>query len=208
MAIVLIRCKQCGGPAAPTGKLGEYNCEHCGTFSELVRPIDGTVISDSKTHHCPMCGRAVKLQRSFKCTECGSVDFCQNCVSSLPNFGVERFVCRACISEKGWVCQICGSFGIFDCANCGSRSCQQHIDDLFGIQHERRDGNTVEFYNCANCGRLCIDCLQVKRGLFSTKYLCPKCGTQIHSEIEPPRLSSVYDGFQTVEAQGRRRENA
>ena len=180
MSIVAIRCLRCGGPTVPTANPNEYNCQHCGFVSEFVRPADGTVVRDARTHHCPLCGRAVKLLQSFRCTECGTVDFCEHCVSSLPNFGVERFVCRACIDAKGWACPACGSFGASTCVNCRRRSCQKHMEELFGLLHQTREGDAIEFYSCANCqGELCADCLQVRRRLFSTKYYCPKCGCQV-----------------------------
>lgn len=183
MSIVAVRCLRCGGSGVPTGKPDQYKCENCGTLLPLVRPGDGTVISDSKIHHCPLCGIELKPHKSFKCTECGFVDFCETCVSSVPNFGVVRFVCRACIDAKGWACQTCGAFGMFACVNCGRRSCQAHGEELFGVLHQSRDEETVNFYNCPACnGPLCVGCVVEKRGFFSKKYYCGKCGVQVYSE--------------------------
>ena len=177
MSIISVRCQRCGGPGVPTGTLGEYNCEHCGTFSELVHPLDGTVINDSKRHFCPMCGRSVKPLKSFKCTECGVVDFCESCVAKVPNFGVVRFVCRDCIHRKGWACEICMDYGASTCVRCGKHACQQHADELFGIIHENNHERIVESYACAQCqGLLCLSCLIQKRGWFSAKYICSHCG--------------------------------
>jgi len=184
MSILAIRCPRCGGSAEPTGKSNEYKCVHCGTEAQFVRPGDGTVVSDSRTHHCPLCGKAVKLLQSFRCTECGTVDFCQTCMCPVANFGVVRYVCRACVAEKGWACPACGGFGASVCVNCGRRACSAHSDGIFGVIHERRDETIVQFYSCPNCGQLCTECIQEKRGLFSRKYYCPKCGVQIHPETE------------------------
>jgi transcription elongation factor Elf1 len=60
------------------------------------------------------------------------------------------------------------------------------MDELFGLLHQSRDGDTIQFYNCPSCeGELCVDCIIRKRGFFSTKYYCAKCGIQIRPEIGP-----------------------
>lgn len=197
MSILALRCPNCGASTVPSvTETDKYDCMNCGNKGiQLIRPGDATVVNDSKRHFCQMCGRAVKSLQSFRCTQCGTVDFCSHCVSSIPNFGVERFVCRKCISEKGWACGICEGFGAFECVNCGRRSCQQHLPELFGRLHQTRDEeDTVTFCSCENCGQLCMDCLQAKRSLFSRKYYCPKCGAQIHPEIM--WLADFHAGFE------------
>ena len=202
MSILVVRCPNCGASTVPSvAETDKYDCMNCGNKGiQLIRPGDATVVSDSKTHYCRLCGselgkKAVHPLRSFRCTQCQTPDFCEHCVSPVPNFGVERFVCRACLSEKGWACGICEGFGASECVNCGRRACQQHLPELFGLIHRTRDeDDTVTFYNCENCGQLCTGCLQAKRGLFSKKYCCPKCGTQIHPDVR--WLSDFDAGFE------------
>src|SRR5208282_5096879 len=135
MSVLAIRCPTCGSAAASTTTPNEYECSHCRSKFQIVRPADRTVITDKRTHHCPICGRAVQTLQSFRCTECAKVDFCYNCVASIPTFGTQRFVCRACVSQKGWACQSCGSYATAVCINCKRHACGQHVAELFGLAH-------------------------------------------------------------------------
>ena len=167
----------------------EYECSHCRSKFQIVRPADATVVTDARTHHCPICGRAVQTLQSFRCTECGRVDFCERCVASLPTFGTERFVCRACVNQKGWACQTCGSYAMTVCINCKQRACEQHVAELFGLKRLRRDVTAFEYYNCPSChGQLCAACVKEKSGIFSTKHYCGKCGMEVQSRTAPSRL--------------------
>ena len=189
MSLLVIRCPFCGSAAAETTTANEYECSHCKSKFQVVRPADATVVTDAKTHHCPICGRAVQTLQSFKCTECGKVDFCERCVASLPTYGTERFVCRACVSQKGWACQSCGSYAITVCVNCRRRTCREHVSEMFGLMRVGRDGSIVAYFNCPNChGQLCSACVQLKKKILSTKYLCGKCGGELELETEPSSI--------------------
>jgi len=178
MAVLAIRCPTCGSAAASTTTPNEYECSHCKSKFQIVRPADATVTTDSRTHHCPICGKALQPLQSFRCTECGREDFCETCGTTIPAFGTKRFVCRACVSQKGWACQICGSYSTMVCVSCRRRACDLHITGLFGLIRDRTA--EVRFFNCPTCrGQLCSACLEKKEGVFSTKYLCRVCGTEI-----------------------------
>ena len=178
MSVLAIRCPTCGSVAASTMTPNEYECSHCRSKFQIVRPADATVITDSKIHHCPICGRALQPLQSFKCTECGREDFCEDCGTSIPTFGTKRFVCRACVNQKGWACQVCGSYAMMACVNCGRRACDSHITLVFGLR--RKVATDIRYFNCPTCrGQLCPACVEEKSGFFSTKYLCKKCGAEV-----------------------------
>jgi DNA-directed RNA polymerase subunit RPC12/RpoP len=187
MSVLAIRCPTCGSAAASTMTPNEYECSHCRSKFQIVRPADATVITDSKIHHCPICGRALQPLQSFKCTECGREDFCEDCGTSIPTYGTKRFVCRACVAQKGWACQACGSYAMMVCVSCGRRSCNEHIVTIFGFV--KKGDVKVRYFNCQTClGQLCSACIQEKSGILSTKYLCRKCGNEVPWSTETGRL--------------------
>jgi hypothetical protein len=189
MSVLAIRCPTCGSAAASTMTPNEYECSHCRSKFQIVRPADATVVSDLKIHHCPICGRAVQLQQSFKCTECGRVDFCDNCVVSIPVFGTERYACRACVSQKGWACRECGGYADTVCVRCAKRSCEEHLEKMFGLQVVGASGETfrIDFFTCPSCqGDVCWDCIEEKGFLIKT-YSCKKCGSRLDRIQTDPR---------------------
>ena len=137
MSVVAIRCPACGSAAASTTTPNEFVCTHCQSRFQIVRPADGTVYTDARTHHCPICGRAVQATQSFKCTECGETDFCGNCVTTIPSLGTQRFVCRACINRKGWACYSCGNYAPRACMVCGRHACQSHNFAMFWLDKSK-----------------------------------------------------------------------
>ncbi len=188
MSVVAIRCPTCGSAAASTATANEYECSHCRSRFQIVRPSDATVVTDARAHHCPICGRAVQTIQSFKCTECGRIDFCSNCVASIPSMGTQRFVCRACMTQKGWACSTCGGYSLTVCISCRRRSCGEHVAELFGLRNARGQTVFFEFYHCPTCrGQLCGACIQEKSGIFSTKYYCRQCSTQVQLLSAPSR---------------------
>ncbi len=149
-----------------------------GQIERRVRPADRTVVTDARAHHCPICGRGVEMVQSFRCTECGREDFCTNCVTSLPSLGTLRFVCRACMSQKGWACTTCGNLAVATCIICKRRACGQHNVATFGIAERR--GVRIGFLTCPSCnGQLCVGCVETKSGVFSTRYYCRKCRNEL-----------------------------
>jgi hypothetical protein len=153
-----------------------------------VRPADATVVTDARAHHCPICGRAVQTIQSFKCTECGRIDFCSNCVAPILSMGTQRFVCRACMAQKGWACSSCGGYALTVCISCRRRSCAEHVAEVFGLENAR--GSTVffEYFSCPTCrGQFCRMCIQEKSGIFSTKYYCAQCSMQVQLLSAPSR---------------------
>lgn len=96
MSKVPLACPTCGGKVKPTSIPQEYSCENCGARFVLVRPSDGTVVTDIKTHYCPVCGKPVSPTHAYKCTECGKTDFCETHISTIQTRGISRYVCPAC----------------------------------------------------------------------------------------------------------------
>lgn len=189
MSVLAIRCPTCGSAAVGTTTPNEYECSHCQSRFTIVRPADATVVSDTRTHHCPICGRAIQTAQSFRCTECGRVDFCNNCVASVPSLGTQRFVCRACMTQKGWACSACGAYATAFCITCKKRACGQHVAQQFGTQHYQAGQTQVQYYTCPACnGLLCLTCVNEKKGVFSTKYYCKRCGTQANVSSQPVRV--------------------
>jgi len=146
------------------------------------------VTTDLRAHHCPMCERAVQTTQSFRCTECGRIDFCSNCVASIPILGAVRFVCRSCMVQKGWACSSCGVYVISVCVNCRRRACGEHVIEIFGLRDSKAKEIQVDYFNCPVCkGQLCGNCLVEKKGIFSTKYYCKKCNTELQLMAGPSR---------------------
>ena len=184
MAVVAIRCPTCGSAAALTANPNEYQCSHCQTRFQLVRPSDATLTTDARAHHCPLCGRPVQITQSFKCTECGRLDFCSTCVTSVPSMGTQRFVCRSCMNQKGWACSSCGEFAHSTCIVCMRRSCGTHYSQAFGLPR----GQKLLYMSCPSCnGRVCVTCVETKSGFFSSKYFCKKCSSELQLSPEQAR---------------------
>jgi DNA-directed RNA polymerase subunit RPC12/RpoP len=178
LSVVAIRCPTCGSAAASTANPGEYVCGHCNTRFQIVHP-SATLISDSKAHHCPICGRPVNALGSYKCTECGTMDFCSRCVTAVPLKKTERFVCKNCITKKGWGCSECGDYAQTTCVVCSRKTCQQHSDKYFGLEIGRE--RKVYYTNCPTCrGPTCVSCTEIKEGLFSPRrYYCKRCRSEV-----------------------------
>jgi hypothetical protein len=176
LSVIAIRCPTCGSAAASTSNPNEYVCTHCESRFQIVRPADATVLTDTRAHHCPLCGRAVQALQSFRCTECGTADFCSNCVVSVPSLGTRRFVCRTCMNRKGWACSTCGGLATTTCISCRRRACEQHNLASFGVS----EGAIAGFLTCPTCrGQLCKNCVEIRSSFFSTKYYCKKCRTEL-----------------------------
>ena len=184
MAVVAIRCPTCGSAAASTANPNEYQCAHCQTRFQLVRPADATVVTDARAHHCPLCGRPVQTTQSFMCTECGRLDFCSGCVAKVPSMATQRFVCRSCMNQKGWACSSCGEFANSTCVICHRRACGTHYSVIFGLAK----GSKLLFMRCPSCGgRVCVNCIVTKSGILSDKYTCKKCSTELSRTLEQAR---------------------
>lgn len=174
LAVVAIRCPNCGSPAASTTEPNEYQCSNCRGKFHFVYPSDGTVVTDTRAHHCPLCGRPVQTTASFMCTECKRLDFCDGCVTAVPSMGTQRFVCRECTKQHGWACSRCGKFAPLTCIVCHRRGCKDHYMELFA--HPQRKDKSV--LNCPSCsGLICVGCAE-RRGLLSRPF-CKKCHAQL-----------------------------
>ena len=188
MSVVAITCPTCGSPATSTVNANEYVCTHCHTRFQITHP-SATLISDTRAHHCPICGRPVQATQSYRCTECGRVDVCDRCVTAVRSRDSERFACRTCIAAKGWSCSECGNFAETVCVVCKRRACQTHLERHFGL----RVGNDVRIFHalCLTCnGRLCNSCAEVKRGYFSSKVYCRKCRNEVTLDLSQQQSSS------------------
>jgi hypothetical protein len=190
LAVVPIRCPTCGSAAASTAKPNEYQCSHCLARFQFVHPGDGTVVTDTRAHHCPMCGRPVQTTESYMCTECKRLDFCDSCVTAVPSMGTQRFVCRECTKQQGWACSSCGKFARLTCIVCHRRGCQDHYMELFG--HPQGKG-LLFLMNCPSCsGLICVNCTE-RKGLLS-RPSCKKCHTKLTRVIEKGPRQTRYCG--------------
>lgn len=183
MSVIPLHCLNCGGKASSTANRDEYICQNCGKMFQIVRPADGTVMTDTRAHHCPICGRPVEVTQSYKCTECGKVDFCEVCVTSITGreTGVQRFVCKSCMVQRGWACSTCGNMTVATCIRCKRRACRQHMATAFAIQRY----SEARYFTCPVCrGVLCNSCVEVKVGILSAKYYCKRCRTELNWSMQ------------------------
>lgn len=188
MAVLAIRCPNCGSAAASTQNPNEYVCTNCQTRFQIVRPSDATVVTDIRAHHCTTCGRPVQTLQSFKCTECGKADFCESCVTPVPSLGARRFVCRTCVQQKGWACATCGDYAGLVCGSCPRRSCEKHSSKIFGFaDSEATWTELLFFFDCPTCGKLCSNCVETKKGFFSDSFFCRKCRHQLQPVKQPAK---------------------
>ena len=132
LSAIAVRCPTCGSSDVSTAGPDEYTCGHCNTRFQIARP-SATLVRDTKVHNCPICGRPVSTSGSFMCTECRRLDLCDRCVTSVPMHGGERYVCKTCVTTKGWGCGECGDYAPNVCYNCKRRACRTHLGKYFGV---------------------------------------------------------------------------
>lgn len=181
MAVVEIRCPRCGSPSSlKDEKTHEYYCDHCGTAFRFVDTTKREVIRDIRRHNCPTCGRPVKADEGYVCTECGKEDLCENCIDEVAH----KIVCKECIKKEGSNCRICGNFAPYTCAVCGDKTCRE-CGHLFDIDGEFGGWGNFSLY-CPTCREnVCCTCYVVKSGFFSgSDYYCKKCGSRLKKQ--PP----------------------
>jgi DNA-directed RNA polymerase subunit RPC12/RpoP len=159
---------------ASTTEPNEYQCSNCRAKFHFVQPHDGTVVTDTRAHHCPLCGRPVQTTVSYMCTECKKPDFCDSCVTAVPFMGTKRFVCRECTKQHGWACSRCGKFAPVTCIVCGRRGCSDHTNEFFA----HSQGRLLVAMNCPSCaGLVCTNCAE--RGGLLSRSSCKKCHTKL-----------------------------
>jgi hypothetical protein len=143
MATVEIRCPRCGSAANSKDKSkGEYLCDHCNAVFHFIDTQERTVVYDTRLHNCPLCGRPVKNEEGFICTQCETELVCPKCVQELAG----KFVCKACLTKKWlivgpsiicpncngplshipqynrWYCFSCQRYVQHVCSKCGGNS--------------------------------------------------------------------------------------
>lgn len=179
MRIVTIRCPQCGSPCSKSENLDEYVCSHCGSKFKLLNPSSITITHDERTHNCPVCGKPVPVGSGYKCTECGRIDICDECIDVNEE---SRYICMDCIKKNGRDCSVCGKFSIYICAACEvtghsppTRVCGEHWE--FFCKY----GSNGEYtrFKCPNCGDICGGCAIERKVLLLKKYICPVCGSDL-----------------------------
>jgi DNA-directed RNA polymerase subunit RPC12/RpoP len=176
LSILPLRCPNCGSATSDTQKTGEYSCDHCGIRFQITRPQDKTDLTDRRAHNCPICGKPVSIDASYKCTECGRVYLCDACVAKVPGLGFQKNVCRDCMISKGWACLHCGEFSKYVCVNCLRMTCEKHQLSLFVSE----DTKSIVGRYCEKCGGfVCKYCAKQKSGFLSTKHTCPRCGLKL-----------------------------
>lgn len=82
MAIVIYKCKNCGGPVKYSATLGKFNCEYCNTvysedevkaltlLSEREDVVVDAVNGDYVEYHCPSCGANIVTDETTVATNC------------------------------------------------------------------------------------------------------------------------------------------
>ena len=143
MTVIEVRCPRCGSPCNSRDKSkGEYRCDHCGAVFNFIDTRESTVVHDTRPHNCPMCGRPVKIEEAFICTQCGKEYVCRKCVRELAG----KFVCNDCLKKKWfvvgssracpncnkllsyipqynrWYCHSCQAYVQHVCSKCGGNS--------------------------------------------------------------------------------------
>lgn len=143
MTTVEIRCPRCGSPVSSKNKSkNEYRCDHCGAVFNFVDPRESTIVHDTRLHNCPICGRPVKIEEAFICTECGKEFVCPKCAQEVAG----KFVCKDCLKRKWlivgpsqvcpncngplthipqynrWYCYACRAYVQHICSKCGRNS--------------------------------------------------------------------------------------
>lgn len=143
MATVEIRCPRCGAPCSSRGSSkDEYHCDHCGAIFNFIDSRESTVVYDTRLHNCPICGRPVKIEEGFVCTQCGKEYVCPECVREVAG----KFVCRDCLKNKWlivgpsemcpncygpltyvqqynrWYCYACKQYVQHVCSECGGNA--------------------------------------------------------------------------------------
>lgn len=143
MTVVEIRCPRCGSPCSSKDRSkGEYHCDHCGATFHFIDSSESTVVHDTRLHNCPLCGRPVKTEEGFICTQCGQEYVCPKCVQEVAG----KFVCKNCLKRKWlivgpsqicpncngplnyipqynrWYCYNCKAYVQHVCSKCGGNS--------------------------------------------------------------------------------------
>ena len=128
---------------------------------------------------CDLCGQKIDSKRTLKCSECGIDNVCDDCVESLG----ERLLCKKCIRDKGWSCDLCDNKYVAWCQCCGARSCYDHIDGFDFIPRNAFDEINKLHYSlyCPKCrGYVCNKCyITIERKLRGTVEHCKRCGTRL-----------------------------
>ena len=142
MTIVEIRCPRCGAQCSLKDKTtSEYHCEHCGANFRFMDSTTKTIIQDTRAHHCPICGRPVKIEEAYVCMECRKEYLCPYCVQQLGG----KFICKECLRQKWiisepsqtcpkcnlqltyipkynrWYCYTCSAYITYMCPECGKQ---------------------------------------------------------------------------------------
>ncbi len=128
---------------------------------------------------CALCGQKIDSKGALKCDECGIENVCDDCVESIG----ERPLCKRCIREKGWSCDLCDSKYLAWCQCCGARCCNDHIDRFDFIPRNAFDEINKLHYSlyCPKCrGYVCNTCyVTIERTLRGTVEHCKRCGARL-----------------------------
>lgn len=184
MAIVEVSCPRCGSLCHTRGELkNEYHCDHCGATFRLIDTTKKEIIHDTRPHNCPICGRPVKAEEGYVCTECGKEFLCDNCVDEITDSEthLEKSVCKLCLKKKGLSCEWCSNPYAFRCTVCGKQYCEEHADFDMHIRVKKGKWGMHFSLWCDNCkGNVCRRCYVEKTSVFGGKaYYCKKCGTKL-----------------------------
>lgn len=191
MSTVAITCPGCGSTSTKQIKPDTHQCESCqGTFN-FVRANDKVVTQDVRTHNCPICGRAIKPGFGNLCKACDTGDLCLKCVQDLPKRG---FVCKQCLMADEIDCDSCGMRSDYSCISCKtlkkdgklksfSRTCEEHVRDLFWYKIKKYDkgpGYVYRTFSCDTCdGLICEECVKSKEAFWGLKYYCKNCENEL-----------------------------
>ena len=194
MSIVKIFCPHCGSTVTEEIEHDQYICKSCSTKFNYARPQDGVVVSDVKTHNCPICGRYVKGGEGNRCTRCKSNDVCPECVQVVDRM----LICRTCITNAKEECMVCGNYATLVCPSCEglkkkkisvepTQICDKHgtveqtilTDDWLYLSKPGRKNYTYNTFVCKTCGgAVCYKCVVSESG-FRSKQYCKNCSTRL-----------------------------
>ena len=181
MSIVEISCPKCSSQTFDRDKkIDAYYCKHCGASFRLIDPTKNEVVSDSRRHNCPECGRPVTADKSYQCKSCGEVDLCSKCTEEYDH----KMFCRKCTKKEQIDCTRCGKIFAIKCNVCNTRRCKDCADifDMTKNEYSPSRNQHVDVYysiRCPKCGYLCSNCVSKTLGWTGIKYICNKCGHKV-----------------------------
>lgn len=125
--------------------------------------------------YCKICMRMGEFGN--KCEDCGLFPICNSCMHRRRNDN-EGTICHRCFPKYACGVPNCPYLIEESCINCGRAVCQDHWSALF-IFDKNKVFSCVFQQHRGNVCKLCV----VQTGTFRKKYVCKKCGNELHQRI-------------------------